>query len=98
MALLSLQPASIQQPARHLGISLTAIHRHIHVLEAAGLVRRKKSGRVNFLAINRSALVQIQEWAGRYRAHWGSNEETLGELRRSDQRCRSSCHHQRTKE
>ena len=75
--LLSLQPASIQQLARHLGISLTTIHRHIQVLQAAGLVRRKKSGRVNFLAINRSTLLLVQEWAGRYQAHWGSDEDTL---------------------
>ena len=54
--LLALQPASIQQLARRIGISLTAIHRHIRVLEDANLIRRKKSGRVNFLAINRATM------------------------------------------
>jgi len=75
--LLALQPASIQQLARRLGISLTAIHRLITVLEDAALVRRKKSGRVNFLAINRATLFRVQEWAQQYHACWGSDEETL---------------------
>ena len=75
--LLALQPASIQQLARRIGISLTAIHRHVKVLEDAALVRRKKSGRVNFLAINRATMLRVQEWAQQYHAYWGSDEETL---------------------
>ena len=75
--LLALQPASIQQLARRIGISLTAIHRHVRVLEDAALVRRKKSGRVNFLAINRATLLRVQEWAQQYHAYWGSDEDSL---------------------
>ena len=75
--LLALQPASIQQLARRIGISLTAIHRHVRVLEDAALIRRKKSGRVNFLAINRATMLRVQEWAQQYHAYWGSDEETL---------------------
>ena len=75
--LLALQPASIKQLAQRLGISLTAIHRHIRVLEDAALVQRKKSGRVNFLAINRATMLRVQEWAQQYHAYWGSDEETL---------------------
>ena len=75
--LLALQPASIQQLARRIGISLTAIHRHVRVLEDAALVRRKKIGRVNFLAINRATLLRVQEWAQQYHAYWGSDEDTL---------------------
>jgi DNA-binding transcriptional ArsR family regulator len=75
--LLALQPASIQQLARQIGVSLTAIHRHIKVLEDAQLIRRKKSGRVNFLAINRATLLRVQDWAQEYHAYWGTDEETL---------------------
>ena len=75
--LLALQPASIQQLARRMGISLTAIHRHVRVLEDAALIRRKKSGRVNFLAMNRATMRRVQEWAQQYHAYWGSDEETL---------------------
>ena len=75
--LLALQPASILQLARQIGISLPAIHRHVRVLEDAALIRRKKSGRVNFLAINRATMLRVQEWAQQYQAYWGSDEETL---------------------
>jgi DNA-binding transcriptional ArsR family regulator len=74
---LALQPASIQQLARRLGVSLTAIHRHIRVLEDALLIRRKKSGRVNFLAINRASLRRLQEWNEPFHAYWGSDEDSL---------------------
>lgn len=74
---LGLQPASIGQLAYQQKSSLPAIHRHIKVLEQAKLVRRKKSGRVNFLALDRSGLLLMQDWVAQYHAYWGSNEETL---------------------
>lgn len=75
--MLALQPASIQQVARHIGMSLTAIHRHITLLEESALVRRKKSGRVNFLALNRATLRRVQDWAQQYHAYWGTDDESL---------------------
>jgi DNA-binding transcriptional ArsR family regulator len=74
---LSLQPASIGQLANQQRSSLPAIHRHIKVLERGKLVRRKKSGRVNFLALDRSGLLLIQNWMQQYQAYWGTQEETL---------------------
>lgn len=75
--LLALQPASIQQLANRVGMSLTAIHRHIGVLESSGLVRRKKVGRTNFLALNRGTMRRVQDWVGQYRADWGTDDESL---------------------
>ena len=74
---LGLQPASISQLADQQRSSLPAIHRHIKVLEKAKLVQRKKSGRVNFLALNRSGLLLMQDWVLKYQAYWGTNQETL---------------------
>lgn len=74
---LGLGPASIGQLARRRRLSLPAIHRHIKVLEEAGLVQRKKSGRVNFLALDRTGLRLMQGWVAQYHPHWGTNEETL---------------------
>ena len=75
--LLALQPASIQQIAGRIGMSLTAINRHITVLEESGLVQRKKSGRVNFLAVRREAVRQLQDWTQQYAVYWGTDNETL---------------------
>lgn len=74
---LALQPASISQLADQQKLSLPAIHRHIKVLEQAGLVQRKKSGRVNFLALDRTGLLLMQDWVAQYHAYWGNNEETF---------------------
>lgn len=75
--LLSLQPASIQQLAKSVDLSPTAITRHISVLEDAGLVERKKSGRTNFLALKRAGIRNFQAWASQFDATWGTDQETL---------------------
>jgi DNA-binding transcriptional ArsR family regulator len=74
---LSLQPASIGRLAEMRGLSLPAIHKHIKILEEGGLVIRKKLGRTNFLALNRSSLRVLQDWLSQYHAYWGTNQETL---------------------
>jgi DNA-binding transcriptional ArsR family regulator len=75
--MLGLQPASIGQLAGEQRSSLPAIHRHIKVLEQAKLVQRKKSGRVNFLALDRTGLLLVQDWIAQHHAYWGTNQETL---------------------
>lgn len=75
--LLALQPATIQQVASHVGLSLPAINRHLAVLEQAGLLQRRKSGRVNFLAIRRAGLRLLQHWLHDFHPGWGSDDDTL---------------------
>ena len=74
---LALHPASIAQLADEQGSSLPAIHRHIVALEDAGLIHRRKSGRVNFVALTRAGLALAQGWLGRFHTYWGSDSETL---------------------
>jgi len=74
---LSLQPFSISRLASKRGLSLPAIHKHVRVLERAGLIVRKKIGRTNFLALSREALRGVQEWLGQYHTYWGNDDETL---------------------
>ncbi len=75
--IVSLQPASIQQLATRIGMSLTAINRHVNVLEDSGLVIRRKSGRTTFLSIRRSTMRRVQDWTLQYNAMWGTDDETL---------------------
>jgi DNA-binding transcriptional ArsR family regulator len=74
---LSRQPHSISQLASMRGLSLPAIHKHVRVLEKAGLLLRRKSGRTNFLALNREPLRGVQNWADQFHTYWGSEGETL---------------------
>ncbi len=74
---LATRPASIAQLAAELGMSLPAIHPHVAALEEAGLVRRRKSGRVNYLAITRSGLALALDWLESFNPHWGTDEDSL---------------------
>ena len=74
---LGLQPYAISQLAQQRGLSLTAIHRHITILENAGLVIHRKIGRTHFLSLNKEALRTLQQWLMQFQAYWGDNVETL---------------------
>ncbi len=74
---LSVQPCSISRLAAMRNLSLPAIHKHIKILEKAGMINRKKIGRTNFLAFNRKSLSGLKDWAMQYHTYWGSDEETL---------------------
>lgn len=74
---LGLQPHSISQLASMRQLSLPAIHKHIKLLENAGLINRKKIGQTNVLTLNRQSLRGLQDWLSQYHTYWGSDEETL---------------------
>ena len=74
---LGLQPYSISQLASMRNLSLPAIHKHIKILENAGLIKLRKIGRTKFLTLNRQSLRGLQDWLMQYHAYWGSSEETL---------------------
>lgn len=74
---LALQPRSISQLAALRDLSLPAIHKHVRVLEDAAMVRRRKIGRTNFLALERGPLRRLQAWMDQFHPWWGTREESL---------------------
>ncbi len=76
LRVLGLQPAAINQLAQLRGLSLPAIHKHVKVLEQAGLITRRKHGRTTYLTLNRRPLARLQEWVGQFHPYWGSDEAT----------------------
>ena len=74
---LAIQPRSISQLARHQRLSLPAIHKHVRVLEEAGMVQRRTIGRTNFLALKREPLVVLQAWIEQFHPWWGTDGESL---------------------
>lgn len=74
--LLGLQPYAITQLAETRGLSLPAIHKHLRVIEEAGLITRRKSGRTTFLTLRRKPLQQLQSWVGEFHPYWGSDDAT----------------------
>jgi DNA-binding transcriptional ArsR family regulator len=75
---LSRGPAPVTELARPLPMSLPAAMQHLGVLEAAGLVRSAKAGRVRTCAIEPQALVRMEEWIAARRGEWERRLDRLG--------------------
>jgi DNA-binding transcriptional ArsR family regulator len=76
---LSRGPAPVSELARPLPMSLPAAMQHLGVLEAAGLVRSAKAGRVRTCAIEPQALSQAEQWINARRIEWDHRLDRLGD-------------------
>jgi DNA-binding transcriptional ArsR family regulator len=76
---LSRGPAPVSELARPLPMSLPAAMQHLSVLEAAGLVRSEKIGRVRNCAIEPQALSQAEQWINARRIAWEHRLDRLGD-------------------
>jgi DNA-binding transcriptional ArsR family regulator len=76
---LSRGPAPVSELARPLPMSLPSAMQHLSVLEAAGLVRSEKIGRVRTCAIEPEALSQAERWINARRIEWEHRLDRLGE-------------------
>lgn len=74
---LSRGPASVSELARPLPISLPAVLQHLQLLEASGLVRSEKKGRVRTCRIEPKALSRAESWIAEQRALWESRLDRL---------------------
>jgi DNA-binding transcriptional ArsR family regulator len=77
-------PASVSELARPLAISLPAVVQHLHVLEASGVVRSHKAGRVRTCEIEPLALSTAERWISERRAAWEARLDRLGEFLAAD--------------
>ena len=76
---LSRGPAPVSELARPLPMSLPAAMQHLGVLEAAGLVRSQKVGRVRTCAIEPQALSQAGQWINARRVEWENRLDRLSD-------------------
>src|SRR5918911_2191012 len=72
-------PASVSELAKPLDMSLPAVVQHLHVLEASGLVRSDKIGRMRTCRIEPAALRPVEQWISARRTSWERRLERLGE-------------------
>ncbi|MDB6029733.1 MAG: transcriptional regulator, ArsR family [Verrucomicrobiales bacterium] len=54
-------------------MSLAAVSKHLIVLEKAGLVKRRRDGRVHSLTLEAKPMREAQAWLDRYRKFWEGN-------------------------
>src|SRR2546427_9805120 len=79
-------PASVSELARPLTISLPAVVQHLHVLEASGLVRSHKVGRVRTCMVEPAALDSAEHWIAERRREWERRLDRLGEYLAAEDR------------
>jgi DNA-binding transcriptional ArsR family regulator len=80
VTLLSRGPASVSELARPFDMTLSAVMQHLQVLEASGLVRSEKTGRVRTCRIEPKVLSRAEAWFAGRRASWKRRFDRLGEL------------------
>jgi DNA-binding transcriptional ArsR family regulator len=76
---LSRGPASVSQLAQPLDMTLSAVVQHLAVLEASGLVRSEKAGRVRTCRIETAALRTAERWIAERRTSWERRLDRLGD-------------------
>jgi len=69
--------ARVTEVAAPFGISLNSVSKHIRLLERAGLVRRRISGRDHFLALEPKPFDDLTRWMHETREFWSSRLDRL---------------------
>jgi DNA-binding transcriptional ArsR family regulator len=70
-------PARISDVAAKFPMSLTAVCKHVRVLERSGLVKRTKHGRENTLEFSPQSLRQVGRWTAQLERFWNQRLDRL---------------------
>ena len=80
--------------ARPYAMSLPAVSKHLRVLESAGLVRRRRRGRVHQLQLEAAPMKEAGRWIEAYRRFWEESFDRLDEyLRKLQTKEKKNEHH-----
>ena len=72
--------------AKPFAMSLNAVSKHVHVLERARLVRRRRAGREYLLSVNPVPLDEAATWIAAQHSMWTKRLDTLEALLRAEDR------------
>lgn len=76
--------ARVTELARPFAMSLNAVSKHLHVLERARLVTRRKAGRDHYLSINPKPLDQAAAWIEAQRTAWNTRLDALDAMLKAE--------------
>ncbi len=71
-------PASVKELAEPLPMALPSVLQHLQMLEASGLVRSEKTGRIRTCRIEPQALRSAEDWINERRILWERRLDRLG--------------------
>jgi DNA-binding transcriptional ArsR family regulator len=77
---LSQGPASVSELAQPYRSTLAAVHQHVQVLEASGLIVTEKTGRTRTCRISADAVARAERWLSERRRLWEDRFDLLGKL------------------
>ena len=75
---LSRGPATVSQLAEPFGMTFAAVLQHLQALEACGLIRSEKIGRVRTCRIEPATLRAAESWIAERRTLWEQRLDRLG--------------------
>lgn len=78
--LLANKTMSVNDVANRFEISRPAVSKHIKILNKCGLVVIRKDGRKRYCRADTRKLMQVIEWAQRYRKFWNEKLDVLESL------------------
>ena len=76
----------VTELAKPFRISLPAISRHLHVLERARLIQRRRQGRIHFIRTHTAGIREAQKWLMRCALEWDSRFDAIDKLLAEDER------------
>ena len=76
---LALGEASVTELAAPFEMSLPAISKHLRILEQAGLIARRREGRVHHMQLAAAPMKDAADWIGRYHRFWDDQLDHLAE-------------------
>ena len=77
LAQLSRGDCAVSELAQPFDMSLTAVAKHLKVLEGAGLVQRQKVGRVVHCRLDAARMREAAEWLAGYERFWRTRLDAL---------------------
>jgi DNA-binding transcriptional ArsR family regulator len=70
-------PATVGEASSGLGVSKPAVTKHLKVLEGAGVVTRRVSGRTHLLRLETRSLREASAWLDLHRSLWEAKFEAV---------------------
>jgi DNA-binding transcriptional ArsR family regulator len=86
LAQLALGETSVGELAEPYRMSLAGASKHVKVLEAAGLVARKKVGRMHLCSLNAGPLGEAERWLKQWEKFWNVRLDRLEAAIRRDKK------------
>lgn len=80
LARLSAGEARVTEVAAPFDISLNSVSKHIRILERAGLVTRRRSGRDHYLSLDPRPLTEASDWLQSRQRFWAGRVQKLQAL------------------